>query len=268
MEDRLHKVFFESDSYDTPYQEKLGFLKKLLSHNQVFFTLNYINIVLRTRKKAITGRYDDKEWAESSYNIFKFIEKTGGRFHISGMEYIAESPEPVVFIGNHMSTLETMILPVIIVPHRRVTYVVKESLVRNPIFRDIMRSRDPIVVGRKDPRKDFETVMNRGMELLSKDMSIIIFPQSTRSTEFKPEEFNTLGVKLAKKAGVKIVPIALKTDFWGQGRIIKELGRVDSSKPIYIKFGEPFYVKGSGKDENQRVIDFIATSLEKWKNIL
>lgn len=264
----MKKVFFESDSYDTPEVGKLSFLKKLLSHNQVFFIINFIYILFRSRKKAITGSYDDEAWAESSHYIFRFIEKTGGLFHLSGMQYIAESPEPVVFIGNHMSTLETLILPVIIAPRRKVTYVVKESLVRNPLFRDVMISRDPIVVGRKDPRKDLEEVMNKGMDLLSRGISVIIFPQSTRSQVFKPEEFNSLGVKLARKAGVKVVPIALKTDFWGQGKIIRELGPVDSSKPIYIKFGEPFHVAGPGKDENQRVIDFIASSLGKWQNKL
>jgi len=267
MESRIHKFFFESDSYNTPEGGKMSFWGKLLSHNQVFFILNFINIVFRSRKQAITGRYDDEKWAESSHFIFRFIEKTGGKFHLSGMQYIAESPEPVVFIGNHMGTLETLILPVIIVSRRRVTFVVKESLIKHPLFRDVMKSRDPIVVGRRDPRKDLETVMNQGMELLSKGISIVIFPQSTRSLTFKPEDFNSLGVKLAKRAGVKIVPIALKTDFWGQGKIIKELGPLDSSKPIYIKFGEPFHVTGSGKDENQRVIDFITSSLEKWENI-
>ena len=263
----MQNLFFESDSYDTPEGGKLSFWKKLLSHNQIFFILNYIHIVFRSRKQAITGRYDDKEWTESSYYIFKFIEKTGGKFHISGLEHIAESSEPVVFIANHMSTLETMILPAIIAPRRKVTFVVKESLIRHPLFRDVMKSRNPIVVGRTDPRKDLEAVMSGGMELLSKGISIVIFPQSTRSLEFKPEDFNSLGVKLAKKAGVKIVPIALKTDFWGQGKIIKELGPVDSSKPIYLKFGEPFQVTGSGKEENQRVIDFITGSLENWVNI-
>ena len=85
-----------------------------------------------------------------------------------------------------------------------------------------MRSRNPIVVGRTDPRKDLEAVMNGGVELLKNGISIVIFPQSTRSVEFKPEEFNSLGVKLAKKAGVDVVPIALKTDFWGNGKLIKE----------------------------------------------
>ena len=138
------------------------------------------------------------------------------------MENITKPAGSVLFISNHMSTLETMILPSIIGPHKELTFVVKESLVKHPLFGDVMRSRNPIVVGRTDPRKDLEAVMNGGVELLNNGISIVIFPQSTRSVEFNPEEFNSLGVKLAKKAGADIVPIALKTDFWGNGTLIKE----------------------------------------------
>jgi 1-acyl-sn-glycerol-3-phosphate acyltransferase len=145
---------------------------------------------------------------------------------------------------------------------------VKESLVKHPIFGDVMRSRDPIVVGRTDPRKDFEAVMNEGVELLSRGNSIVIFPQSTRSVVFKPEEFNSLGVKLAKKAGVEVVPIAIKSDFWGNGKWIKELGPINRHKPIHIRFGEPFRITGTGKEENQRIIDFIQSSLGEWKSDL
>ncbi|MCJ7448407.1 MAG: 1-acyl-sn-glycerol-3-phosphate acyltransferase [Bacteroidales bacterium] len=259
----MQKGYFESNTYDTT-ERRLNLWQKLLFNNRLYFTYKFAIVVLRSRKQARSGVYDDKAWADSSYYIFRFIEKAGGIFHITGMENISKSPEPVLIICNHMSTLETMVLPGLIAPHRLVTFVVKESLVRHPLFGDVMRSRDPIVVGRTDPRKDFETVMNEGMELLSKGVSIIIFPQSTRSIEFKPEEFNTLGVKLAKKAGVKVVPVALKTDFWGKGKIIRELGPLDSHKPIYIKFGEPFPVMGTGKEENQRIIEFIQASLREW----
>jgi 1-acyl-sn-glycerol-3-phosphate acyltransferase len=256
--------YFDSGSYMTPAKEHLTLLEKLRLNSRIYFTLKYAHIVLKTRKIAIRKLYDRKAWADSSFYIFRFIENTGGRFHITGMENISKVNGPVLFISNHMSTLETMIFPSLIAPHREVTFVVKDSLVKHPLFGDVMRSRNPIVVGRTDPRKDFQTVMEEGQDLLSKGISIIIFPQSTRSAKFNPEEFNTLGVKLAKKAGVPVVPVAIKTDFWGNGRILKELGPLDSRKTIYIKFGEPFSISGNGRDDNQRIIEFIQTSLAEW----
>lgn len=258
------KGYFDSTTYNTPEKEHLSLKEKILLNSRIYFTLRYARTVLRTRKEAIRKIYDTKAWADSSFEIFEFIERTGGKFHITGMENITKPEGPVLFISNHMSTLETMILPSIIAPHREVTFVVKESLVKHPLFGDVMRSRNPIVVGRTDARKDLEAVMNGGMDLLSKGISIIIFPQSTRSLAFKPEEFNSLGVKLAKKAGVQVVPIAIKTDFWGNGKWIKELGPLDDKKPIYFKFGEPFSITGNGKEENQRIIEFIQTNLEIW----
>ncbi len=258
--------YFGTDSYETPERKRPTLKDRLILDSRLYFTIKYAIIVLRSRKQAIRKVYKTKEWADSSYYIFRFIEKAGGRFSITGMNNIVTTTGPVLFISNHMSTLETMILPCIIAPLREVTFVVKESLVKHPLFKDVMLSRNPIVVRRADPRKDFEAVMNGGVELLSKGSSIVIFPQSTRSLEFKPEEFNSIGVKLAKKTGVPVVPVAIKTDYWGNGRIIKELGPIDHKKTIHIKFGEPFIVTGNGREENNRIINFIQTSLREWKD--
>ena len=259
------KSNFDSNNYDTPEKKTLSFLEKIRLDSMIYFTLKYASVVLRTRKEAIRKLYDTKAWTDSSMEILRFLERAGGVFHITGMENITKSPGPVLFIGNHMSTLETMILPCIIGTQQELTFVVKESLVKHPLFGDVMRSRNPIIVGRTDPRKDLETVMKGGVERLEKGISIVIFPQSTRSVEFKPEDFNSLGVKLAKKAGVPVVPIALKTDFWGNGKLIKELGPIDHTKPIHIKFGEPMHISGNGKEENQKIIDFIQSSLLDWE---
>lgn len=257
--------YFNSGTYHTPVKERLS-LGERLRRNRLYFTMKYAYVVLKTRKQAKRKLYDTKAWADSSYYIFRFIEKSGGQFHITGMENIIKETGPVLFISNHMSTLETMVFPGLIAPLRDVTFVVKDSLVRHPLFGDVMSSRDPIIVGRSDPRRDLEAVMNGGMERLAKGISIVIFPQSTRSLEFKPEEFNSLGVKLAKKAGVPVVPVAIKTDFWGNGKLVKEIGPIDSKKHIHIRFGEPFSIKGTGKEENQKIIDFIQAALTEWKD--
>jgi len=261
----MQKGYFDSNNYYSPEKKTLSIVDKIRLDSRIYFTLKYASVVLRTRKEAIRKVYNTKAWTDSSFEILRLIEKTGGIFHITGMENITRSPGSVLFISNHMSTLETMILPSIIGPHKELTFVVKESLVKHPLFGDVMRSRNPVVVGRTDPRKDLEAVMNGGVDLLNNGISIVIFPQSTRSVEFKPEEFNSLGVKLAKKAGVEVVPIALKTDFWDNGKLIKELGPLDHHKQIHIKFGEPMKITGNGKEENQRIIDFIKSSLEEWK---
>ena len=267
-EDEVLESFFTGDSYDTPEDKPRLLLDRLFLNSRWYFVGGHVREIIRTRSIALAGLYDKKVWAESSYRIFKLIEDIGGRFHLRGLESLRSCRKPLVFISNHMSTLETFVFPCIIAPLVKVTFVVKDSLVKHPLFGPIMRSRDPIVVKRENPREDFQTVMAKGKELLDRGTSIIIFPQSTRSAEFVPEEFNSLGIKLAKSAGVQVMPVAVKTDFWGNGKYLKDLGAINRSKPIHIDFGKPFAIQGSGKEEHKQVLDFIISHLQQWGGLV
>jgi 1-acyl-sn-glycerol-3-phosphate acyltransferase len=158
-----------------------------------------------------------------------------------------------------------MVFPGIIAPKRNVTFIIKDTLNRHAIFGPTMRSREPIVVTRTDPRADFKTVISEGKLKLESGTSVIIFPQSTRTLDFVPEEFSSLGVKLAKANNVPIIPVAIKTNFWGNARFLKAFGPIDRSQPIHMDFGNPIEVCGTGKEEHKQIIDFILDSLDKWK---
>jgi len=260
----LKTDLFSMDSYHTKENTPRFLLDKLMINTRIFFMLNFFSIVLKSRGAAIKGQYDKEAWISSSYDIFKLIEGCGGRFHITGLENLHKCNGPVVFISNHMSTLETMIFPCLIAPRMNVTFVVKDSLVEHPFFGPIIYAQKPIVVSRKDSRADLQIVMKKGQELLAEGVSIIVFPQNTRTVKFIPKEFNSLGVKLASKAKVQVVPIAIKTDFWGNGKYLKDLGPINRSKPIHMAFGEPISINGLGKEENKLIIEFITTHLEEW----
>ncbi len=221
--------------------------------------------MFRASRRAKRSRYGDNDWIMSSLDTLRALEGTGVRFEISGIDDFKGVEGPCVFIANHMSTLETFVLPVIIAPFKMATFVVKESLVEYPVFRHVMRSRNPITVSRTNPREDLKTVFEGGIERLGKGISIIIFPQTTRSTLFDPAEFNTIGVKLAKKAGVPVVPVALKTDAWGNGRRLKDFGRIDPSMPVHIAFGKPLWIKDRGNEEHREIIEFITERLKEWQ---
>ncbi|MBA7567323.1 hypothetical protein ES708_09033 [subsurface metagenome] len=109
-------------------------------------------------------------------------------------------------------------------------------------------------------------VINQGKKFLEKGTSIIIFPQKTRRIEFIPNEFNSLGTKLAGRAGVQVIPIAIKTDFWGNGKFIKELGPIYPEKTIYMTFEKPMHIQGTGKEEHQKIVEFISSKLKGWRD--
>jgi 1-acyl-sn-glycerol-3-phosphate acyltransferase len=193
-------------------------------------------VIFKAAQLAKKGIYTEGDWAKSSLHILNALESCGVEIDIQGMEHVCASTEPCVFIGNHMSTLETFILPTLIAPYRSATFVVKKSLVDYPLFKWLMRSRNPVVVNRTNPREDLKTVLNEGCIRLAQGTSVIVFPQTTRAAAFNPEQFNSIGVKLAKKAGVPIIPIALKTDAWGNGTRIKDFGVIDPAKKVNFEF--------------------------------
>jgi len=240
-------------------------LHQLTSRIQVAFKCRFLRINFKARRLSVHGQYPTAEWINSSYRVMKLLESCGGRFHVTGLENIRNCEGPVVFIGNHMSTLETMVLPYLIAQVKDCTFVVKDSLVKSWSFGPVMRSRDPIVVSRHNSRADLQLVLTRGAEILATGRSIVIFPQSTRRLIFNPDEFNSLGVKLAQKAGVPVIPMALKTDFWRNGRYVKDLGPLDkNNRDVYFSFGPAMKINGSGKEENKEIIRFIGNNLETW----
>jgi len=231
----------------------------------VVFYAKAFGIVHRAAKLAKQGLYDNQRWIESSVATVRALESVGGRFVLQGLDVVQRLGSPCVFIGNHMSILETFVLPCLIVPHRDVTFVVKESLITYPLFGHVMRSRNPVVVGRENPREDLRLVMEEGRQRLAAGISIVIFPQTTRSVEFDPKKFNSLGVKLAKRSNVPVVPFALKTDAWGLGRRLKDFGPIRPEKTVHIHFGEPLEVRRTGKEEHNVVVGFIEKNLAEWR---
>lgn len=261
--------YFPGDTYRTPDTVARPLLDKLLLGSRWYFYLSLIDIQRRHAPIARAGKYNRTLWAAGSMEAFHRAESVGCRFHISGIDNIRQNPEePLVIVSNHMSTLETIIFPGIFAPLRPITFVIKESIVRNPLFRDIMKATDPIVVSRQNPREDLKKVMTEGTRHLLNGTSVIVFPQSTRTDRFDPAQFNSMGVKLAKTAGVRMLPVAIKTDFWGNGSIkmFKEFGPLHRDRTVHLEFGVPLTITGTGAEEHHATIEFIRTRLERWQS--
>ncbi|TWU51032.1 1-acyl-sn-glycerol-3-phosphate acyltransferase [Rubripirellula tenax] len=220
--------------------------------------------VYQSSRQARAGVYDEQQWSRTSHMVLKSLESVGVRIEIQGVQNIRSLDSPCVFVGNHMSMLETIVLPAIIQPVHNVTFVTKQSLLDYPVFRHILRSRNPVAVSRNNPREDFKVVMTEGKDRLDRGISIVVFPQTTRSATFDPAQFNTIGIKLASRAGVPVIPIALQTDAWGNGRRLKDFGRIDATKVVRFAFGPPISVTGRGEQQHQQVIDFIESKLAQW----
>lgn len=260
------QYLFAGDAYDTPESMRKSMLYRLSLGSRWYFYLNNFGIFARTGRCGRCGRLDKERQIYYSNKNFRLVEKCGGRIHLRGLENLRDvSGEPVVLIGNHMSLLETALFHAVAREYLDFTFVIKQSLLTVPFFRDIMRSLGAIPVGRENPRDDLRAVLGDGKKVLESGRSIIIFPQSTRSETFDAAKFNSIGIKLAKSAGVRVLPFALKTDFLGNGKYLRDMGPVRPKRGVYFEFASARAVEGNGQALQQEIIGFIQSRLASWQ---
>ena len=234
-----------------------------LAPSLVFYS-RIIGIVRRAYLAARKGRFDQTRLMIQSHETLRALERLGVRVTVENLDVIARLQSPCVIVANHMSTLETFVLPGLVIPYRPITFVVKKSLTEMAFFGPIIRNCDPIVVGRSNPRDDLKAMLEGGVDRLSGGTSIAVFPQTTRSAHFDPESFNSIGAKLARRAGVPLVPLALRSDAWGTGKLIRDIGPFRPNLPVHFAFGNAMEVKGNGRAEHDAAVEFIGQNLNRW----
>ena len=229
---------------------KLPFVKK------VAFYFRFVKNLFALRKAVNQGQ-GIKAVAMGSASVIPLCESVGGSFEITGLDNIRSVSGGIVIAANHQSTLETLLFPAIMNGLKPVTFVVKKSLVTSWIFGPIMRLFNPIALDRKEPKVDLDKVMKEGTAALQEGKSVVLFPQGTRCKGFDPATFNSLAIKLAKRAGVPVVPCTVKTDFWENGKLVSTIGDIYPSRTIHIAFGPAITIDGVGKKEQRQLVEYI-----------
>lgn len=255
----------DSNEYRSPDRQISGLSRKLPS---LCFYRNILPYMWEASRLAKKGRYSTERCVHDTLLIMRALESVGIRFEVENLASFRNLKTPCVFISNHMSALETFVLPCLIVPDRNITFVIMAGLLKFPVYKHIIASRDPIILPRGGARRDLETVLQEGQAMLKQNISVVIFPQGTRTVNFDTTGFSSIGVKLAKHAGVPVVPIAVRSDAWGNnGFPINHFGRIDPTKPVRMSFGDPIYVQGNGKWEHEVITYFITDKLRQWFEI-
>ncbi|MCM8529956.1 MAG: 1-acyl-sn-glycerol-3-phosphate acyltransferase [Lentisphaeraceae bacterium] len=246
--------------YKTPDTKKRSFWDKLFRPFNAYFYSRSINTIVQCARKMDDNNYYDL-FVKHCGMIIDGVEATGAKLEVYGLENVPK--EPCVIIGNHMSTLETITLGHSLRERTKVAFVIKESLMKYPYFHIILEKLGCITVTRTNPIQDLKKILREGPALLEKGISIIVFPQHTRG-EFDPGDFSSIGCKLAKRAKVPVVPLALDTRLWGKGKVISDLGPVNRDIPVRYAFGEPMTIEKNEKEVHAKCLDFIGHQLEKW----
>ena len=215
------------------------------------------------------GRLNSDKWAKFCFSTVTMPESLGMNVELEGWGDRAKYKGPVVYLCNHMSTLETILLPPVLLTYGPFSVVAKASLAHLPFLEKAAAHMGLVGIGRKNPKADLLTLFEVGCKRISEGGSFLIFPQGTRNQVFEKRHFSSIGAKLAEKAGVPIVPLAVDSRCMPTreggllSKVFKDFGTVDTSKDIRLAAG-PVIPCGKSRDMHEACFDWIATKLESW----
>lgn len=185
-----------------------GFAARLLaSYASLIICASYgvvSSIVLR-----IVGYHRISQYVTA--RSFKWVMRftTAVRFEIvEGEEYL--STRPAVFIGNHQTELDVLMLGTVFPPYCSVT--AKKSLKNIPFLGWFMTLSGTVFIDRANRETAVKAIDGAVAQMQNHRQSVYIFPEGTRSYSTKPEllPFKKGAFHLAVKAGVPIVPIVVE----------------------------------------------------------
>ena len=112
---------------------------------------------------------------------------------------------PFVVVANHQSMLDILLLSRL---PREMKWVAKEELFRIPWVGTMLRMSGDIAIRRGDAESGGEALA-RAREYLASGMSVMIFPEGTRSKTGTLLPFKSGAFRLALDAGVPVLPVAV-----------------------------------------------------------
>ena len=146
----------------------------------------------------------------------------GIKYRVIGRENIPD--HPVVVFSKHESQWETIFLQLAFHP---IATVLKRELLNTPVFGWGLRLMKPIAIDRGSPREALKRMFLLSEERLQEGISVLIFPEGTRTEAGELGRFARGGASIAIKAGVPILPVAHNAgSYWRPHQLVKYPGTI------------------------------------------
>ena len=176
---------------------------------------------------SIASSFFDKtgyfaHWCARTWSRW-ILRTTGVHVEISGLEQL-DPKGTYVFVANHQSIYD---IPILFwsLPHQ-LRIIAKESLGRFPVIGWHLRRTGHMLVDRSRP--DRSKIFGWASRLTSHGLSLIVFPEGTRSRDGSVAKFKGGSFYLALEAGLPVVPLSIvgSRHVMLKGRLATYPGRV------------------------------------------
>lgn len=178
---------------------------------------------------------------DRSFTLYHLLSKvfsggilliTGIKVKQSGLENI-DSKAVYVFASNHSSQLDITALQWG-VPNR-LSMIFKKELARIPFFGWQLALGPYVIIDRKDPQAAMKSLADAKKVMDKKKISVLVFPEGTRSKTGEIQSFKRGAFYLAARSGYPIVPITIN----GTAKIMPKGTFKLKRGTIYLHFDKP-----------------------------
>jgi 1-acyl-sn-glycerol-3-phosphate acyltransferase len=181
----------------------------------VLGTLSILSTFLDRRGRAA-------HWCARAWS-WLILATTGVAVTVEGLERVTPG-ETYMFISNHQSIYDIPVLFSSLPFELRI--IAKASLGNFPFLGWHLRRAGHLLVDRRNP--DRSGILNRWRGLVADRISLIIFPEGTRSADGRVGRFKAGSFLLALEAGLTIVPLSISgsIDVMKKGHLTTRPARV------------------------------------------
>lgn len=139
-------------------------------------------------------------WAKST------LAMTGLRIQIAGLDSL-DPKQTYIFMPNHASFLDILLAFAYIPYNFRI--ITKEEIFLIPLMGWALKRSRQIPMNRTNPRKGLAS-LEQAFALLQKGISIVVFPEGTRTLDGQMNELKATLFILPIRSGIAVVPVRLE----------------------------------------------------------
>ncbi len=207
-------------------------LRNIPKGYQLFRSVSVFNPYLSKIEAAKKEGDIEKEKAVIGEGVALWIQRLEElfdiTFHIEGQEHIPDTGA-CVFIANHQGYADIIAI-LKMMEGRQVGFIAKDSLEKVPYFGKWIKAIRGVFIKRGDAREALKSIQ-AGVQTLKDGFSLVIFPEGTRSQSTEMNAFKPGSFKLATKAKVPVVPVAIN----GTRHLFEDRGVITNGAVIDVK---------------------------------
>lgn len=188
----------------------MKFFRNIPGGFKLFNSVRVFGKAMKTIDAAREAGDKEKEKAVIGENVAVWIDDLMSLYditiNIEGKENIPRE-DGFVFISNHQGYADIIVL-LKVMEGRQVGFIAKENLQKVPYFGKWISAIRGVYIKRGDAREALKSIQ-AGVNHIKEGFNLVIFPEGTRSRRPEMGEFKPGSFKLATKAKVPIVPVAI-----------------------------------------------------------